>query len=141
MTYNAASRKDIRRAEKSAALAETTRIEFLVVGMSTIPGRAWFHDLLARCHLFSDPFTGDALLEAYSKGERNIGLSLFADIVANSPDHYITMMREAQHRNLADEQRRHNDGSRPDPDSDAERALSEGAGWDADQPDARGDAE
>ena len=96
--YNAGDRKDIRRAEKAAKLAENLRIDFIRRAMTSADGRAWFHDLLAGCHLFSDPFSGDALIEAYSKGERNVGLRIFSDLLAQCPDQYIAMMREANER-------------------------------------------
>ena len=92
---NASERKEIRRYEKAAKLRETNRINFLVAAMSTPAGRVWFHNFLADCHIFSDPFSGDALQEAYSKGERNIGLSVYADIVRNCPNYFIEMMKEA----------------------------------------------
>jgi len=92
---NASERKEIRRYEKAAKLRETNRINFLVVAMSTPAGRVWFHDFLAGCHIFADPFTGDALVEAYSKGERNIGLKVYNDIVSNCPNYFIEMMKEA----------------------------------------------
>ena len=66
--------------------------------MSTPQGREWFYDLLVACHIFSDPFTGDALWEAHNKGERNIGLRIYADIMSFSPDQFILMMREADVR-------------------------------------------
>ena len=103
--YNAASRKDIRRAEKASELLEKNRLAFIKAAMGTIEGRVFFHDLLAFCHLFSDPFTGDALREAYSKGERNVGLKLFSDITTHCPDYYISMMREAQIKDLTNERR------------------------------------
>ena len=111
VTYNASSRKDIRRAEKSAQLAEVQRIDFVKAAMSTLQGRRYFHDLLAFCHLFSDPFTADALREAFSKGERNVGLIIYNDIVAHCPEHFVQMMREAQIKDLTDERRDLNDDS------------------------------
>ena len=88
MPYNASSRKDIRRAEKEAVIDETMRIDFLRAAMSTTQGRAFFHDFLEFCHLFADPFTGDALIEAYRKGERNVGLRTFADLLAHCPSRW-----------------------------------------------------
>jgi hypothetical protein len=92
---NAAQRKEVRKYEKISAERELARINFIVAAMSTLAGRTYFHELLARCHIFSDPFTGEALLEAYSKGERNIGLSIYLDIVTNCPDYFVMMMKEA----------------------------------------------
>ena len=97
MTYDASSRKDIRAAEKLAAHAESQRINFLCAAMDTIPGRAWFYQHLADCHIFADPFTGQALFEAYSKGERNVGLRTYSDIVRYCPDQFVQMIKEANH--------------------------------------------
>jgi hypothetical protein len=109
---NASERKDIRRAEKLAAEIERSRVEFICAAMGTKQGRTWFHDLLAKCHIFADPFTGDALLEAYSKGERNIGLSIYLDIVTHCPDDFVAMMKEASIKEYV------NDRREPDPTDD-----------------------
>lgn len=106
MTYNAGDRKDIRRAEKEAQVAERQRLLYLHSAMASAQGRAWFHDLLEFCRIFSDPFTGDALVEAYNKGQRNVGLKIFADILSECPDQYLTMMREANDRRTISQQPR-----------------------------------
>ena len=114
---NASERKDIRRYEKQAKLRETNRINFIVVAMSTPAGRVWFHDFLSACHIFADPFTGDALVEAYSKGERNVGLKVYNDIVSNCPNYFIDMMKEA---NIAEQvnDRLDSDGTADESDAD-----------------------
>jgi hypothetical protein len=103
MSYNAGERKDVRKAEKAAKVVDDAHARFLAISMGTIEGRKWFHSLFESCHIFADPFSGNALVEAYSKGERNVGLRLFADVVAVCPDQYIIMMHEAQIRNLTNE--------------------------------------
>lgn len=115
MPRNASERKDIRRYEKAAKLEEQNRINFVVAAMSTSAGRTYFRNILASCHIFADPFTGDALLEAYSKGERNIGLMIYNDIVTNCPDYFVLMMKEA---NIAEQvnERRDSDDDRADDD-------------------------
>ena len=114
---NASERKDIRRYEKAAKLRETNRINFIVAAMSTPAGRVWFHDFLSACHIFADPFTGDALVEAYSKGERNVGLKVYNDIVSNCPNYFIEMMKEA---NIAEQvnDRLDSDGNPDESDAD-----------------------
>ena len=114
---NASERKDIRRYEKAAKLRETNRINFIVAAMSTPAGRVWFHDFLAGCHIFADPFTGDALVEAYSKGERNVGLKVYNDIVTNCPNYFIEMMKEA---NIAEQVNDRLDGTGNPDESDAD---------------------
>ena len=135
MNYDASNLKDIRRAERASRQAELARIEYLQAAMSMPQGRAWFHDLLLFTHVFDDPFTGNALAEAYRKGERNVGLRLFADIIAHCPDDYIRMVKEANGRaieqRIADERAR----SARDP-SEPEHAGSEISGWDVE---GRGD--
>lgn len=118
--YDASSRKDIRRAEKAAALAEADRINYLCSAMSIPQGRAWFYDLLERCHLFNQPPVFETNKDYFAFGERNIGTQIFDDILRNCPDDYIQMMREANERSIVrtvDNNRAHNPesvGERPD---------------------------
>lgn len=100
---NAAERKDIRKYEKLAKLREDERINFVVGSMSLRQGRAYYHDLLAACHIFNDPFTGDALVEAYSKGERNVGLRIYNDLVTHCPEYFVLMMQEANEKEIINE--------------------------------------
>ena len=95
MTRNASQRKEIRKYEKISEERETARINFVVAAMSTSAGRTYFHDILAKCSIFADPFTGDALMDNFVKGQRNIGLMLYNDIVGNCPDYFVLMMKEA----------------------------------------------
>jgi hypothetical protein len=108
--YNAGNRKDIRQAEKASKIIERQNAEFISAALSTPQGRTWFHNLLVSCHLFADPFTGDALWEAHSKGERNVGLRIYTDILSNCPDQFVRMMREANARNIRTD--------KPEPDAD-----------------------
>jgi len=102
---NAAEREDIRRAEKAAAEAERSRLEFVFAAMSTKQGRVYFHSLLASCSIFDGSFSGDALLEAFTKGQRNIGLMIYNDIVTHCPDYFVLMMKEANIQELTDDRR------------------------------------
>jgi hypothetical protein len=128
--YDAGNRKDIRAAEKAAKLREVARINYLVGAMSIPQGRAWFYDFLESCHIFADPFCGDALREAYSKGERNIGLKVYTDIVQNCPDLFTQMMKEANYA-------RSNSGERSD--SPGYNGDSSGQYTAPDEPDLFGD--
>lgn len=122
---NASERKDIRRYEKQAKLRETNRINFIVAAMSTSAGRVWFHDFLSACHIFADPFTGDALVEAYSKGERNVGLKVYNDIVQNCPNYFIDMMKEANLAEQVNERLDDDNGNSGEPDADDGSAAGE----------------
>lgn len=135
MTYSAGSRKDIRRAEKIAKVDERARIDFVVAAMSTLQGRSWFYDILAICHIFADPFTGDPHLDNFNKGQRNIGLMLYNDIVTHCPDSFVQMMREAKIKEATNAIRHNNDRASTDDndnnDSGPEYAGSPYDGWDA----------
>lgn len=122
---NASERKDIRRYEKQAKLREINRINFIVAAMSTPAGRVWFHDFLSACHIFADPFTGDALVEAYSKGERNVGLKVYNDIVQNCPNYFIDMMKEANLAEQVNERLDDDNGNSGEPDADDGSATGE----------------
>jgi hypothetical protein len=128
MPYNGSNTKQVRIAEKAAQRAELAKIDFLKSCLATTSGRLWFYDLLSACHLFSDPFTGNALHEAFLKGERNVGLRIFADITAHCPDQYISMMKDANGR------RTELDSKLSLSLSPAERDLSPDDGWDAEGP-------
>lgn len=129
--YDASNRKDIRLAEKDARVAEAERVAYLKAAMTVVQGRRWFHDLLESCHLFADPFTGDPLREAYTKGERNVGLLIYSDIVAHCPDDFIKMMKEAHGRRIERDIR---DNRRSDPGSAGEQPGGEDGGWDDSEP-------
>lgn len=108
---NAAERKDIRRAEKAAAEIERARIEFVVAAMSTVQGRVYFHNLLSVCSIFDGSFTPDALVEAFTKGQRNIGLMIYNDIVTHCPDEFVAMMKESRIKEIIDDRRNADDTS------------------------------
>src|SRR2546421_147521 len=105
MPDNAADRKQIRRKEKAAKLADAQRREVITNLMSTSFGREWMWDVLAGCHCFATTFNGDALASAFAEGERNVGLRLLADILVACPDQYIQAMRESNDRNSLNERR------------------------------------
>jgi hypothetical protein len=102
MTYDASNRKDIRKAEKRAAEVDRARAEFLRHAMSTTAGRLWFHDLLTECGVFRVDPTFDPHRDYFLLGIRNIGLRIFAEIQATTPDLYILMEQEAYARSIAD---------------------------------------
>jgi len=118
---NASQRKDIRAAEKASAESEKARVDFIIAAMSTIQGRAWFYQLLVSCSLFADPYTGEALLDNFVKGQRNIGLSIYNDIVSHCPDQFVVMMKEASIQEALYERRTESE-SESDGTSDAEYA-------------------
>jgi hypothetical protein len=115
---NASERKDIRRLEKLSAENERARIEFVVAAMGTKQGRSWFLNLLSLCSIFDGTFTGDALLESFTKGQRNIGLMVYNDIVTHCPDDFVRMMKESAIQELTNDRR-----SEPNPDDSDDSAA------------------
>lgn len=112
MTYNASDRKDIRRAEKFAKSQHQLRLDFIRTSMASSSGRAWFFDLLSRCHLFHVLPPTNPLAREFEQGERNIGITIYTDILTSCPDLYLLMLSEAQQRELSN--------ARSDPDAYAD---------------------
>jgi hypothetical protein len=132
--YNASDRKQIRAAEKAAQRADFAKIEFLKSCLSQSGGRQWFWDLLEACHMWADPFTGNPYQEAFLKGERNVGLRIFADIAQHCPDQYISMMREANDRRATlDASISRSSGDSFDDPASAERSGSADTRWDTER--------
>lgn len=100
--YNAGERKSIRNAEKLAKITEQQHREAVIAIMTTRNGRAWIERKLSDAHIFYEEFTGNALREAFQKGQRSFGLSLLADIHRFCPEEYLTMMREKNERDSRD---------------------------------------
>jgi hypothetical protein len=101
--YDASSRKDVRKAEKSARIASRDDADAIKKIMSDTFGRAWMWRKLEAAHIFSDPFTGDPLIEAYNKGFRNFGMIFLADIMLHCPNQYLKMTQEANVRRINDD--------------------------------------
>lgn len=129
MTYDATNRKDIREAEKRANVLETQRRDFILAAMTTIPGRAFFYDLLAACSPFAEAPTFSPNHDYFTAGQRSVGLRLTADILTHCPDQYITMIREANVR----------DATAAAVNANAQRSRREDSGRDAEGRDGPSD--
>ena len=125
MTYNAANRKDVRRAEKQARIDFHARLEMTRTLMSTTTGRQWMYELLNDCHVFISSFNPSAPDMAFAEGKRLIGLRLFNEVTEAAPDQYVMMMREANVRHSTADARERTDsedgdGGDQEPDSFAD---------------------
>ena len=116
MTFDASNRKEIRRAEKAAAIADRQRAGVIQGLMQTSAGRAYIWDELAACHIFSTSFSLEALQMAFAEGERNAGLRLMDSIMESAPEEFLMMWREKRDRERAKQQPRGED-TRGDADS------------------------
>jgi len=123
--YNASDRKQIRAAEKDAAIADRSRGEVIVSLMSTEPGRRYVWDKLAYAGIFATTFSTDPIQMAFNEGQRNQGLLFLNDVIEYCPDMYILAMREANGRRTSTSPR--SAGERPDSE-DADGGDSGSAG-------------
>lgn len=111
--YDSTNPKHVAIQRRSSIEAQKSLDTFIAYTMGTVDGRRYLHNLLVRCHVFANPYTGDAGSTAFACGELNIGQQILADIMRICPDEYIQMMREANARDIADDSRR----SRSDEDT------------------------
>lgn len=135
--YSAANRKDIRSAEKVQKAIEASRQSVLVGLMSTTEGRAYIWGDLEYCRVFEDPFSGEALAEAFTKGIRTVGLKKLTELMSYCPDQFILAMREANERRTASEFSRSQNGNGRDQGSESEPNLDSGGDLFGEDPHAR----
>ena len=127
MSYDASNRRDVKALERQAKLADQQRKEIVNGIMSVEPGRRWMCDLLETCHIFATSFSDVDLRMAFMEGQREVGLRLLMDIMGACPDEYVTMMRERNGRQSANDAR----GSRKDANGrDSESAADDDSGGD-----------
>lgn len=93
-TYNTADPVQVNKRRKKDARTRADRLKFVQASMDFEQGRAWFYDLLVRCHVFRSPFNEDPYSTAFRCGEANIGLTILSDIQDSAPDQYSLMIRE-----------------------------------------------
>lgn len=96
--YDTSDKEQVNRARKKASRTRTDRLEFVKAAMTMPQGRAWFYDLLIRCHVFNTPFDDDPCRHAFRAGEANIGLQVLSDIQESAPDDYTKMIKENKSR-------------------------------------------
>ena len=99
-SYDTSDKEQVNKARKRDARTRADRLEFVEAAMTTPQGRAWFYDLLARCHVVRTPFSAnDPYGTAFKCGEQNIGLQILDDIQTVSSDTYLTMITENKKKN------------------------------------------
>src|SRR5882762_6994653 len=101
MVSDFSNRKDIRRAEKAAKLAEANRIAYIKRIMSDTAGREWLHTHLNSCYVFGEAFVRSAPdATAWNLGRQSVGKQLFADVITHCPTQYVQMMQEAAQKDM-----------------------------------------
>jgi hypothetical protein len=86
--------REVEKDEKLQRERERAKEDFIRRALGTREGRIWFWDLLARCGIFRNPWTANALVTAHACGEMNIGQEVLADITRTVPDYFATMLKE-----------------------------------------------
>ena len=99
---NASDRKQIRRAEKAAKLAERNRSEVIVALASHESGRKYLWDRIADAGVFTTIYSDSPQRMAFNEGLRSGGLALLADFMQFAPDNFIQAMREENGRRTTD---------------------------------------
>lgn len=99
MQTNAADKSQVKKAklnENFIDKKDQADWEFVL----TIPeARRVIWGILGQCHMFETTFTGNSQ-GMFMEGERNVGLSIWAKIVAAKPDAIFSMMKDSQRREL-----------------------------------------
>jgi len=94
-SFDASDAKQVREREQRAIRREKESREVVATLLSTPAGRNWMWQLLEAAHCFELSFSPDSQsVTAFREGERNIGLSLIAQITRTAPESFIQMMRE-----------------------------------------------
>lgn len=93
-TYDSGDQKAIDAAAKSAKQREKDRVAFLESAMSIPNGRKWFYDFFVTCGIGRNPYSASDRGTAFSCGELNIGLPIWAEIQTHCPKQYLLMMKE-----------------------------------------------
>lgn len=98
-SYNTSDPQQVNKARKKAARTRADRLQFVEAAMQHEQGRAWFYDILVRCHVFNRSFDQDPYVHAYKAGEVNIGLQILDDIQTSAAKNYIMMIEENKSKN------------------------------------------
>lgn len=109
--FDASNPKHIRIANKIAERRAREKQQFVAGIMSTVGGRAWMHDILDICSVFTSTFNTNALQMANNEGRRLIGLHMLNQIHAICPDQYIVMMKERNILEVTEDARREQSAS------------------------------
>ena len=83
-------------AREAAEILRLREIEDLTKLMDTAYGRRFMWKLLTQCGVFRLSYSGELASTSFNEGQRNIGLGLFAEIMAHCPHLYLLMANEAK---------------------------------------------
>lgn len=113
---NAASRKDIRSAEKSLVRAAMVNREVICGLMMIANGREWVYNILEEAQVFTDAFSPEPAIHAYNAGKRVVAQKIFSDVMLYASKQFNLMLEEAHVRRSPTEQQ----SGRPNTDGGVE---------------------
>jgi hypothetical protein len=93
MQTNAADPRQIREAKQTSREIRKQELKDVSLILSTIEGRRFFFRYLCECGIFKTSFTGSSET-FFREGQRNVGLSLLADLNDADPTMYAKIMEE-----------------------------------------------
>lgn len=85
--------KSAKKKEQQKVLDEKNDLLWI---LSDIRGRRFVWRLFGMCNMFSHSMRADSHLTAFNEGARNIGLTIFNEVIVASPESYQKMMSEQQ---------------------------------------------
>lgn len=91
LTLETAAREE---AAKKASLARNVAIGDMRWVMSNKRGRRFMRELLEQAGVFRLSFTPDPHVTSFNEGQRNLGLSVLAQLTENAPESYALMLSE-----------------------------------------------
>lgn len=92
--YDASDPKQVAERVRASKRRQKKEGAFLCKALKDAEGRSFFYDLLASCHIFSTPFTGDAFTSAFNMGAQNMGNRLYNQLMIADPKAFLQMLTE-----------------------------------------------
>jgi hypothetical protein len=92
--FDAGNARHVSERERTARREQAETDAVLRGVMDSTPGRRWMHRMLGDCGVFRSSFSVEPLLMAKCEGERNVGLTITAQIMRLCPESFVTMLHE-----------------------------------------------
>lgn len=95
---NAADENQVKGADRKQKSARDRELNEVCSILETVQGRRYLWRLLERCGVYKTSFDTNGSRVYFNEGQRNIGLSILAEVNDANPNAYVTMMKEAKER-------------------------------------------
>lgn len=89
----------VERKEVRGRLGRRRELEDVSFILSTLQGRRFYWRIMQRCGIHKLSFTGNNTT-FFNEGERNIGLTLLADLEEADPSAYVKCLTEARQEEI-----------------------------------------